>query len=60
MTQLISWALLVVGVLGFLISFPLWLLRKLSDRAMIGITLVLSWAALWYSAYLALLETGAG
>lgn len=53
--DLFSWFLLAVGVVGFLVTFPLWLRNKLTDRAMIGITLVLSWAALWYAAYTALI-----
>lgn len=47
----LSWAMLVIGVIGFCITFPLWLLNIISDRAMLGITLALSWAALWYEAF---------
>lgn len=50
MKELVSWAMLAIGVVGFVVTFPLWLKDRLSDRTMIGITLVLSWAALWYSA----------
>ena len=32
--------------LGLIICFPAWLLGRISDRAMIGITLALSWLAL--------------
>lgn len=46
--------LLGAGILGFVVSFPLWLAGLVSDTAMLGITLVLSWAALWYAAFLAL------
>jgi flagellar biosynthesis protein FliR len=49
-------SLLVVSVVGFFITFPLWLTNRISDRAMLGLTLVLSWAALWFSAYIAILE----
>lgn len=52
--RLLSWVMLGIGVIGFLITFPLWLLDLLSDRAMLGITLALSWAALWYAALLAI------
>jgi hypothetical protein len=48
--------MLVLGVVGFLVSFPLWLLDKINDRMMLGITLVLSWAALWYTAILTIYE----
>lgn len=52
----LSWAMLVTGVIGFLVSFPLWLMGAIDDRMMLGITLVLSWAALWYSAALFIYE----
>jgi len=48
--------MLVVGVIGFLVSFPLWLTDKINDRMMLGVTLVLSWAALWYAAALFIYE----
>lgn len=50
MKELVSWVMLVVGLIGFGISFPLWLKGKIDERTMIGLTLALSWAALWYSA----------
>ncbi len=53
----LSWGMLIIGVVGFLVSFPLWLMGVIDDRMMIGITLVLSWAALWYSAALFIYET---
>jgi hypothetical protein len=52
----LSWIMLVVGLAGFGITFPLWLLDKINDRMMLGITLVLSWAALWYTAILSIYE----
>lgn len=52
----LSWAMLIVGVIGFLVTFPLWLLGLINDRAMLGLTLVLSWAALWYAAVIAVME----
>lgn len=52
----VAWAMLVVSVAGFFISFPLWLTNRITDRAMLGLTLILSWAALWFSAYIAILE----
>lgn len=48
----LSWTLLVIGVVGFLVTFPLWLMGTIDDRMMLGITLVLSWASLWYTAIL--------
>lgn len=48
--------MLVVSLLGFLVTFPLWIAGKLSDQAMLGITLALSWAALWYAAFIAIQE----
>lgn len=50
----ISVALFVVSTLGLLVTFPLWLLNLISDRALIGTTLVLSWAGLQYEAFNAL------
>lgn len=52
----LSWAMLVVGIVGFLVTFPLWLLGLINDRTMLGLTLVLSWAALWYAAVIAIME----
>lgn len=53
---LLSWVMLAVGIVGFLVSFPLWLFGLIDDRMMLGITLVLSWGALWYTAILAIYE----
>lgn len=50
MEKILSWAMLIISIGGFLVSFPLWLTNRMSDRTMIGTTLVLSWAALWFSA----------
>lgn len=47
----LSWVLLVISALGFAVTFPLWLADLISDRAMLGITLALSWFALVYEAY---------
>lgn len=52
----LSWVMLIVGLVGFGVTFPLWLLDKINDRMMLGITLVLSWAALWYTAILSIYE----
>jgi hypothetical protein len=41
-----SWVLYIGSWLGFLFCFPGWLLGWISDRAMLGTTLALSWAAL--------------
>lgn len=54
----VSWIMLIVGLGGFAISFPLWLKGKVDDRTMIGMTLALSWAALWYSALTTLFVAG--
>lgn len=43
--------MLSAGLVGALVSFPLWVTGRISDRAMIGLTMVLSWAALWYEGY---------
>lgn len=53
---ILSWLMLIFGVVGFLVSFPLWFFNKMDDRQMLGITLVLSWAALWYTAILTIYE----
>jgi hypothetical protein len=47
----LSWTMLVAGVIGFAVTFPAWLLGWVDDRAMLGVTLALSWAALWYEAF---------
>ena len=52
----LSWAMLVIGLAGFGVTFPLWFMNKIDDRMMLGITLVLSWAALWYTAILSIYE----
>lgn len=49
--EVVAWVFVVAGVTGFSITFPLWLLNLISDRTMLGITLALSWAALWYSGF---------
>jgi hypothetical protein len=46
----LAWFLFVVSIVGFGVTFPLWLTGRISERAMLGITLALSWAALWYEA----------
>lgn len=51
MNKALPWVMLVVGLIGFFITFPLWFMNKISDRQMLGLTLTLSWAALWYEAY---------
>lgn len=57
MSELVSWVMLVAGIVGFIVTFPLWLRGRLDERMMLGLTLVLSWAALWYAALTALLVT---
>lgn len=56
MTTALSWVMLAIGVGGFAVSFPLWLMGGIDDHAMLGLTLVLSWAALWYAAFIAIME----
>lgn len=52
----LSWVMLIIGVIGFFVTFPLWLMGIITEKAMLGITLVLSWAALWYTAILSIYE----
>lgn len=47
----IAWILLIAGIAGLVICMPLWLMNLISDRAMLGITLALSWMALIYEGY---------
>lgn len=49
--HVLSWIMLIGGMSGFAITFPLWMTGRLSERTMLGITLALSWAALWYEAF---------
>lgn len=55
--EVMAWTMMAIGVIGFLVSFPLWLTGRIDDRAMLGVTLVLSWAALWYAAFIAIIDT---
>jgi hypothetical protein len=48
--------MLVFGLIGSVVSVPLWAMNKINDRQMIGITLILSWMALWYTAILTIYE----
>jgi hypothetical protein len=45
-----------VGLIGFIVTFPMWLLGMIDDHAMIGLTLALSWLALWFSAFVSVQE----
>jgi hypothetical protein len=45
-----SWALYLGSWIGFVLCFSAWLLGWISDRAMLGITLALSWLALVFEA----------
>lgn len=56
MDAVIAWMQLAVGLIGNGICMVLWLRDRISDRAMIGLTLTLSWAALWFSGITSLLE----
>lgn len=42
----ISWFFFILGGTGMVVTFPLWLGGLISDRAMLGITLILSWLAI--------------
>ena len=51
MTRLIlSWTLLVAASLGMGWSWYLWRRDHISEKSMVGLTLLLSWLALVYSA----------
>lgn len=50
----ISLVLFIASTIGLVVTFPLWLFGLISDRAMIGVTLALSWAALQYESFNAL------
>ncbi len=50
MSKPLAWVLFIISIIGFGVTFPLWLTGRISERAMLGITLALSWAALWYEA----------
>lgn len=41
-----SKAIYVVSWVGFILTFPAWLLGWVSDRVLLGVTLALSWFAL--------------
>jgi hypothetical protein len=41
-----AWFFFVFGAVGLVTCFPAWLLNLISDRAMLGITLALSWLAI--------------
>lgn len=46
----IGWSLLVGSTVGFAATFPMWLAGLVSDRALLGVTLALSWLALMFEA----------
>ena len=51
MTRLVvSWALLVAASIGMVWSWYLWRRDRISEKSMVGLTLLLSWLALVYSA----------
>ncbi len=50
MSKPLAWVLFIISIIGFGVTFPLWLTGRISERAMLGITLALSWAALFYEA----------
>lgn len=51
MKRTIAWVMLIFGISGLAICMPLWLMDIISDRAMLGITLGLSWLALVYEGF---------
>lgn len=51
----VAWFMVIVGLLGAAVSLPMWLWwSKVTDRHLIGLTLVLSWLALTFSGLTAL------
>lgn len=51
----IAWFMVVIGLVGALVSLPAWLWSaKITDRHLIGLTLVLSWLALTFAGLTAL------
>lgn len=46
----LAWVLLVGSAVGFAVCMALWLANQISDRAMLGITLALSWFAITLTA----------
>lgn len=50
----LAWALLIFGAVGLVLTLPAWLLGWVDNRALLGVTLVLSWLALVYPAIVAL------
>lgn len=47
----LSWFLLVASTAGLAVTMVLWLENAISNRAMLGVTLALSWLALMYEAF---------
>ncbi len=51
MTRLVvSWTLLVSASIGMAWSWYIWRRDRISEKSMVGLTLLLSWLALVYSA----------
>lgn len=51
----LSWFMVIFGLAGAAVSLPAWLWwSKVTDRTLIGLTLVLSWLALTFSGLTAL------
>jgi ABC-type transport system involved in cytochrome c biogenesis permease subunit len=47
---IVGWSLLIGSTVGEIVTTTLWLLDVISTRALVGITLVLSWLALQFEA----------
>jgi hypothetical protein len=47
----LSVGLFLISTAGLFVTFPLWLLNIISDRTLMGLTLVLSWMALQYESF---------
>lgn len=48
---LVSWILLAGSIVAMPVNFGLWISGHISDRAMIGQTLLLSWLAITVTAF---------
>ena len=46
----ISWAMMIGGTLGMIVSMMAWRKGRINEKQMVGLTLGLSWLALVFSA----------
>ena len=47
---IISWTMLIAGTIGGAVSMWAWRQDKINEKQMVGLTLLLSWLALVFSA----------